>query len=215
MILYLPSTLHPNPNAEVIADTGCTGHYFSITAPAQNIQPDKNGISVTLPDGNHIKYKAAFLKDTVEIINLTTNDVVLTGHRKVAHGNIWIIPLQQQYKNVPHNKIKPQQYSNTVYKLKMKKEIVQYLHGACFSPTKLVWIKAIKQGHFATWPGLTAKMVEKHLPKTIATEKGHLQQQLKNLQSTRKAPAPEKIEEDIIETTVEPKEDVTGELYGK
>eukprot|EP00957_Ditylum_brightwellii_P155072 11804154-Ditylum_brightwellii.AAC.1 len=55
MILYLPSTLHPSPNAEAIADTGCTGHYFSITAPAQNIQPDDNGISVTLPDGNHIK----------------------------------------------------------------------------------------------------------------------------------------------------------------
>eukprot|EP00957_Ditylum_brightwellii_P074764 5681994-Ditylum_brightwellii.AAC.1 len=139
MILYLPSTLHPNTNAEAIADTGCTGNYFSITAPAQIIQPDKNGISVTLPDGNHIKstykcdlpcdqlpsevrkvcmfpqlrsgnlinigkfcdhsYKAVFLEDTVGITNLTMNDVVLTGHQKVVHGNMWMIPLQQQYQN--------------------------------------------------------------------------------------------------------------------
>eukprot|EP00957_Ditylum_brightwellii_P002375 181980-Ditylum_brightwellii.AAC.1 len=40
---------------EAIADVDCTGHYFSITAPAQNIQPNEYGISVTLPDGNHIK----------------------------------------------------------------------------------------------------------------------------------------------------------------
>eukprot|EP00957_Ditylum_brightwellii_P120268 9175928-Ditylum_brightwellii.AAC.1 len=37
MILYLPSTLHPNTNAETIADTGCTGHYFSITQPQHRI----------------------------------------------------------------------------------------------------------------------------------------------------------------------------------
>eukprot|EP00957_Ditylum_brightwellii_P109699 8367411-Ditylum_brightwellii.AAC.1 len=55
MILYLPPTLNPNTNAEVIADTGCTGHYFSIITQAQNIQPDNHGITVALPDGNHIR----------------------------------------------------------------------------------------------------------------------------------------------------------------
>eukprot|EP00957_Ditylum_brightwellii_P046512 3530158-Ditylum_brightwellii.AAC.1 len=58
-------------------------------------------------------------------------------------------------------------------------------------------------------------MVEKHLPKSIATAKGHLQQQQQNLQSTKKTATLEKIEEEIIDTTVEPKEDATGELYGK
>eukprot|EP00957_Ditylum_brightwellii_P069851 5304671-Ditylum_brightwellii.AAC.1 len=58
-------------------------------------------------------------------------------------------------------------------------------------------------------------MVEKHLPKTIATAKGHMQQQRKNLCSTKKKPEPEKVEEDIIDTTTESKEDATGELYGK
>eukprot|EP00957_Ditylum_brightwellii_P128091 9769779-Ditylum_brightwellii.AAC.1 len=151
----------------------------------------------------------------MEIINLTTNDVALTGHQKVAHGNIWMIPLYQQYKNILQNTTKPQQFTNNVYEFKIKKEIIQYLHGACFSPTKSAWIKTIKQGHFPTWPGLTAEMVKKHLPKTIASAKGHLQQQRKNLRSTKKIPEPEHIEKDKIDTKTEPKEDATGELYGK
>jgi hypothetical protein len=35
----------------------------------------------------------------------------------------------------------------------------------------LTWIKAIEAGHFTTWPGLTADLVRKHLPKSIATTK--------------------------------------------
>jgi hypothetical protein len=47
-----------------------------------------------------------------------------------------------------------------------------------------MWLKAIRAGHFATWPGLTKYMVRKHLPKEIATVKGHLSQCRKNLRST-------------------------------
>ena len=50
------------------------------------------------------------------------------------------------------------------------------------------WIKAIDNGHFATWPGLTADLVRKHLPKSTATIKGHLNQQRKNLRSTKPKP---------------------------
>eukprot|EP00957_Ditylum_brightwellii_P162741 12392795-Ditylum_brightwellii.AAC.1 len=35
-----------------------------------------------------------------------------------------------------------------------------------------------------TWPGLTAKRIQKHLDKNVATGKGHLTQQRKNLRST-------------------------------
>jgi hypothetical protein len=42
------------------------------------------------------------------------------------------------------------------------------------------WIKAIDNGHFATWPGLTADLDRKHLQST-ATVKGYINQQRKNL----------------------------------
>jgi hypothetical protein len=46
------------------------------------------------------------------------------------------------------------------------------------------WLKAIRAGNFATCPGLTKDLVRKHLPKEIATVKGHLSQPRKNLRST-------------------------------
>jgi hypothetical protein len=46
------------------------------------------------------------------------------------------------------------------------------------------WIKAIRAGHFSTWPGLTEDLVRKHLPKELATVKGYLSQRRKNLRST-------------------------------
>eukprot|EP00957_Ditylum_brightwellii_P085542 6506686-Ditylum_brightwellii.AAC.1 len=74
-------------------------------------------------------YKAVFLKDTVVIIDLATNDVILTGYQNVAHGNMWMIPLQQQYKAKLPTKMQPKQekrveeYSNNVYELKIKRRL--------------------------------------------------------------------------------------------
>jgi hypothetical protein len=65
---------------------------------------------------------------------------------------------------------------------------VQFLYAACGSPVPSTWITAINNGHFATWPGLTADLVRKHLPKSMATVKGHLNQKRKNLRSTKPKP---------------------------
>ncbi len=70
---------------------------------------------------------------------------------------------------------------------------VQFLHEAAFAPSKGTWINAIKKGHFATWPGLNVEIVNKHLPKSVATSQGHLDQQRKNLRSTK--PKPEETDE--------------------
>ena len=65
------------------------------------------------------------------------------------------------------------------------KDLIMYLHRACFSPTISTWVQAIDAGYFVTWPGLTSKLVKKYLPKSIATAKGHMRQTRQNLRSTR------------------------------
>ena len=40
----------------------------------------------------------------------------------------------------------------------------------------------------STFPGLTKQLVKKHLPKSETTVKGHMDQERKNLQSTKKVP---------------------------
>jgi hypothetical protein len=66
------------------------------------------------------------------------------------------------------------EHANNVHEMHTQSDLVAYLHWACFSPIKATWLKAINASYFATWPGLTAQLVTKHLPKSIATAKGHL-----------------------------------------
>jgi hypothetical protein len=56
------------------------------------------------------------------------------------------------------------------------------------------WIKAIENGHFATWPDLTVGNVSKYLPMYDIMVKGHLNHIRKNIRSTQPkvmAPTPE------------------------
>jgi hypothetical protein len=56
---------------------------------------------------------------------------------------------------------------------------------------KSTLLKAICNGHLATFPGLTVANVNKFLPKSMATSKGHLDQTRKNARSTQTAPGNE------------------------
>ena len=47
------------------------------------------------------------------------------------------------------------------------------------------WTIPITAGFFTTWPGITSALVRKHLPKILATAKGHLRQERQNVRSTR------------------------------
>jgi hypothetical protein len=61
-----------------------------------------------------------------------------------------------------------------VYELKTQPKMVRYLHKMAGFPTKPMWIKAIKNNHYASWPSLTIKAVAKHVPgESEETMKGH------------------------------------------
>jgi hypothetical protein len=66
-----------------------------------------------------------------------------------------------------------------------QKDLINYLHAACFSPVKSTWIKAIKNGIFLSWPGLNEHSVEKYLSKSTSTTKDHLNQQRQNVRTTK------------------------------
>jgi hypothetical protein len=71
------------------------------------------------------------------------------------------------------------------------KELINYLHATAFSPVKSTWTKANKTGNFLSWPGLTKHVIEKHLSKSTATVKGHLNQQRMYTRSTQPKKKPE------------------------
>ena len=100
----------------------------------------------------------------------------MEGTRDNKNG-LWSILLKQ----------KPQLQANSVIQNnKTKKEFTQYVHGLLFSPAKSTLIDAIDRGNFTSWPEVTAKLVRKHLPPSVHTARGHLKQQRKNINSTKK-----------------------------
>ena len=88
-----------------------------------------------------------------------------------------------------------------IRKDKTANDLMQYLHAACFSPTKKTFLNAIKRNFLITWPGLTVNAVNKHLLPTIATAKGHLNQQASGLQSTKSSFHNSEITSNEIDTT--------------
>jgi hypothetical protein len=72
-----------------------------------------------------------------------------------------------------------------VYSLPSMSKTIRYLHAAAGFPPKDTWIKAIKNGHYKTWPGLTVEAVNKYFPESIETQKGHLKKQRQNVRSTK------------------------------
>jgi hypothetical protein len=132
-------------------------------------------------------------KQSLQVIK--NNKVIMQGTRNVTDG-LWDIPINPT-PSLQHR-------SNVIItKDKTKTELVQYLHACCFSPSSSTFIKAVRNGNFITWPGLDAKLIHKHLPDSIATAKGHLDQEQQNLQST-KEPTVSTSDEDFFPTSPEP-----------
>ena len=74
-----------------------------------------------------------------------------------------------------------------VHRIRSKEILVNYLHRAAGYPMKKTWLQAIKNGFFATWPGLTYELVQKFLPQdTEETAAGHLHRRRQGIQSTKK-----------------------------
>ena len=67
-----------------------------------------------------------------------------------------------------------------------KTELAEYLHKCAFGPSLSTFQKAIRKGHFITWPSITKINFEKHITKLLPAAKGHLDQERSNLQTTKK-----------------------------
>ena len=98
-----------------------------------------------------------------------------------APPGLWHLPLTNKDNTDPQT---PPEIHNA-YNTTTKSEHMQYLHAAAFSLVPATWIKVIQKVFFMSWPGLTANAIGKYLPKSIATNKGHLDQTRNNVRSTQ------------------------------
>jgi flagellar hook-length control protein FliK len=104
-------------------------------------------------------------------------ECVMYGSRD-PKSRLWRVDLKQKFE-------KQEVQCNHSHDNNNQKDLVNYLHAACFSTVKSTWITAIKNEKLSSWPGLTEHAVEKHLSKSAATTKGHLNRQRQNTRTTK------------------------------
>jgi hypothetical protein len=86
------------------------------------------------------------------------------------------------------------QYELFAHRTSNQQDLMRYLHAACGSPVPSTWIASIRNNQFATWPGLSTRAVQRHLPASMATAMGHPDRRRKNQRSTKpitSEPSPE------------------------
>jgi hypothetical protein len=189
--------------------------FFSATAPCSNKQEAHIPLSVNMPNGTTIQsshtcdllltYFPPQARNAYILPGLVHNSLISVGQlcdngcsatftqelvtvlkngKCVMYGSrdtrsrLWRVNFKKRFET-------HQVQCNHAHDNSNQKDLINYLHAACFSPVKSTWITAIKNGNFTSWPGLTEHAVEKHLSKSTSKTKGHLNQQRQNPTTTK------------------------------
>jgi hypothetical protein len=115
---------------------------------------------------------------TQEQVTVSKNEKCVMYRSRDPKSRLWRVNLKQKFETKQVQCTHAHDNSN-------QKDLINYLHAACFSPVKSTWIVAIENGNFTSWPGLTEHAVEKHLSKSTSTKKGHLNQQSQNARTKK------------------------------
>ena len=194
--------------------------HLSNDALTTNILPSlKSASLVSLGQLCDDNCTVALHKNKIEVFK---NKVKLLQGPRNMHDGLWDIhiPTQIQHKN------NIQRLSVIIQKSTTKRDLVQFYHAAMFSPAISTFYKAVKNGNFQTWPGLTPELITKYLQPTVATHYGHMKQERQNLQSTQQStnfdffPSPEEpnIQTNELMATITPyqiNQKAFGDLPGK
>ena len=111
----------------------------------------------------------------IKIIHPEEWIIILSGHCNLTDG-LWHVSFNQ--KGI--HKI-----NYIISRDKNKTELAQYFHGCAFSLVISIFQECIRKVNFISWPGIDDLNFKKLIKTTKATLKGHLDQERKNLQSTK------------------------------
>ena len=121
---------------------------------------------------------ATFSKDDVHINK--DGAPILKGHRDTATG-LWLADLHNQPESPPI----VQHVAMSAIASETLGERLAFLHSCAGSPKLSTFNNALRNGNYTTWPELSASRVKKFLIEPASTIKGHLDQQRKNIRSTK------------------------------
>ena len=86
---------------------------------------------------------------------------------------------------VPSSAIPIHQTNGVLRLQKTKQDLAKYLTGSLFNPRPPTLLRSIRLNNILRFPGLTINLIAKNFPVSEDSLKGHLDQEQKNLRSTK------------------------------
>ena len=125
-----------------------------------------------------------FSKYNVKVIK--HNQILIEGER--TSNGLWNIPLSSapaSKSKVSQSPIETPAALGVIRLDKTKQELAQYYAATLFNPRKSTLLKALANSNFDSWPDFSQQLIRKHLPNQIESAQGHMDQEPKNLRSTK------------------------------
>ena len=122
--------------------------------------------------------------DKKELNIVKDNKIILKGHRNSV-DKLWHIPFPNNKKSKSSTKSTRHSINYIVQRNKNKQDLARYLYATLGSPGMTTLSKAIKNNNLITWPSIEDLNFKDLINTTEEHLKGHLDQERKNLQSTR------------------------------
>ena len=100
--------------------------------------------------------KVVFTNEEVVVYN-AQQQPILSGWRETTGAKLWRIALSPDKENlppIPETATRSTLQAYSAYDLPSVEALVKYFHAAAGFPVKDTWCKAIKNGNYASWPGL-------------------------------------------------------------
>ena len=184
------------PNGKIISSTH-TGllnlPHIPLAARRAHIFPQLTGSLLSIGQFCDSGFKATFEASSV-IISDMNNTPVLIGYRD-NKTKLYMIDLNSVH-TAPVNTTSMSEIitdmtvgatNESLYVARNQPKTVQFYHACLGSPSDSTYINAATKGYLDSFPSLTAAMIRKHPPNSIATAKGHLDRVRQGIRSTNES----------------------------
>ena len=136
-------------------------------------------------------------RQKIDISTVVRNNEIIRGYRDPV-SDLYVVPFHKHHNQltrvppsptppVPVPRV-PEPSAMSAYDVQTVDTLMNFFHRTCLSVPLTTWKTAIDTNFFLTWPGLTAKRVQKYCTKKVQTGKGHMRMLPSNVRSTKLQP---------------------------
>jgi len=159
-----------------------TKHNLRPAACEMNIVPGLHLTLISVPKLADAGYTTVIYDDYTTTIS-ASNPPVLDAER-CDHTGLWKLQLDDKTKET-NGTLPTNEAINVIFDLPSARQTFLWYHAAAGFPIKESFIKAVRNGNYATWSKLTVTLINKYMPDSDEMAKSHLKGQRQGIRLTK------------------------------